>query len=126
MTKQKLSNLDNFKVYNSHGMIEFLSPVDILYLNIDNIVSINHCSCSFYKDSAIPKPFTKLNVPIKISLYGIKPSNLSKIKDKSEVIEFFTLLLKDLQFYDVTGIEYIEEENNKLVFIKMPLEKVTC
>lgn len=77
MTKKQLRSLNNFSVYNENGKINFINPVDITYLNIDNIVKINLLKIEVYSNEIPPKVGTKLNQKSQIEIYNIFQGNLT-------------------------------------------------
>lgn len=52
MKLEELERVKNFRVSNSFGSVEFPGEVDITYLNLDKIISIENNSAEVYPDSA--------------------------------------------------------------------------
>ena len=119
MSKKELQEVNNFIVYNSYGRIEFLCPVDLTYLNINNIIVIKQCYFSVYKSEHVPEAYEKLNVPFQVSLYNVCPP----LDDPSEeeIIEFGRQVGNEIEFWGGKNIEYRVGDNYTFVFVMDPI-----
>lgn len=132
LSKEELTRVSDFKVFNYYGKIEFLDDVDLTYTNLDDIIDINNLSFNIYKDCFVPKPYEKLNVPLKVFLYGIQPPiiessssiiSLSNDDYEKKIYEEFIFQLScELEFYGAKGVEY-DMETYELSFYMDPLKK---
>lgn len=71
-TAAELANVQNFKIFNEHGAIKFLEPVDLTGLNIDEIASIEKYSVSLYKNKEKPSSGKELNKKAEIEIYNLE------------------------------------------------------
>ena len=81
MTHDQLSAVNDFKMSNSYGMIEFEEPVDLTFTDLDKAVVLGKSEVmiyptDFYDAEERPLAGDKLNRQAIITLYGIK-SNLN-------------------------------------------------
>ena len=125
LTKKELENLNNFIVYNNYGKIEFLEPVDLTYITIDDIISIDELNIRLYNSdyytNNIPSVGEKLNVISKVTIFGVEPP--SNIISNEELQNMF---LEDIKLNLINSnakfIGYFPNDNFKLVFEKSPIE----
>ena len=84
---KELKAVNNFKIYNKYGSIEFFGATDITELNFAHLVTINQKSVEVYPiDTEHNKPpiGQKLNKPALITLFG---GNKPKKDQKPEQVE---------------------------------------
>jgi len=75
MTYAELEAVDNFKIWNQHGSIEFIGKVDLTYCNLPKIIDILPKNIDVYPDETDKPPRgKKLNVPAILCFFGgVKP-----------------------------------------------------
>jgi hypothetical protein len=67
MDKNRLGSIKNFEVWNEYGKIKFLDPVDLTYINLDNI-SIEKGQIFIDK---LESDMKKLNKRAELEMYGV-------------------------------------------------------
>lgn len=79
MSENQLKFIPSFCVYNKHGLVRFTEPVDITYLNLDEIISIDEYFISVYNNN-VKKPARgkKLNVSFELEFYNIASTPWTK------------------------------------------------
>jgi hypothetical protein len=77
MTVKELENVENFKVWNEHGSIEWVDKTDLTNVNLADIITIQRQQVEVYDDErhATTKPTVgkKLNKPAIITLNNVRP-----------------------------------------------------
>ncbi len=122
MKRNELKQVHNFKIWNNFGSIEYPEPTDLIGVNIDDLVFIEHKQAEVYPDpSKKPKVGLKLNKRAIITLNDIN-STEEKLRIKVNKIEDTKFISYDqnakiLKFevahftkYGVTDDESEEEE----------------
>jgi len=78
MTTAQLKKVDGFIIENEHGRIEFLEPVDLTGVDLEDAVTIEPNAIEVYKDDDLSKvkPLLgqKLNHPAKATLFRVPPT----------------------------------------------------
>jgi hypothetical protein len=115
MSEDQLKDIKDFEIYNEHGRIKFLSPVDIRELNLDTIVLIEPMRARLYDKPAVkPKKGEGLNVPCEIYLYNVKcRENLTE----EEIKEYKEALMKSVREKGAKFIAYDEKESILVISI---------
>lgn len=91
MREEELQNLEKFEVFNEHGKISFKKPVDVTYINIDEIITIGPMYINVYNGH--PPPYgIKLNKEARIHIYNYELSEEAENSD-----EGFRLFVVDLE-----------------------------
>jgi len=96
MPLSQLQHLEGFVVERPGvGRIEWLEPVDLSYVDLDAVVCISEGSAGLYPpgeeagasatpdapdapDAPYDEPGTKLNVPVRITIYGLFPGKATR------------------------------------------------
>ena len=99
MTRNELKSVKNFKIWNEHGSIEYPEPTDLLGVNLDDLVFIEHKQAEVYpehieRQNKKPRVGEKLNKRAIITLNNITSSE-EKLKAKISKIEDATFLSYD-------------------------------
>jgi len=72
MKRNELKSVHNFKIWNRYGSIEYPEPTDLIGVNIDDLVFIEHKQAEVYPDaSKKPNVGQKLNKRAIITLNDI-------------------------------------------------------
>lgn len=96
MTLEQLQNVENFKVSNKYGQIEFVGKVDLTEVDIKDVVIIEEGEAEVYDDERYhpegkggrkikPKVGEKLNTEAIITLYGMGAPQFSEEGDQGIV-----------------------------------------
>ena len=93
MTEEELKKVKNFSIFNQFGKIEFLEPVDLTQLDLDNIVSIENKSILVYQNYK-PEEGKELNKPANIHLYKCFANCDGNEDISSDEIKEFVKILK--------------------------------
>ena len=115
LDKADLRKIQNFKVENEHGIIEFLEEVDLTYVNIDEVVDIDDLVVSLYSNINVPRKYYKLNVPCRYTLFNFFPVK-EAIHDKKYFNHFLDVTIKELNSKGATLIDYDLENNFRITF----------
>ena len=84
LTNEELKNVKNFKVYNKHGSVEFLEPVDLTNKNLNDIITIEEGLVSVYKGYKSNKDDNTINKELnKENGSKIKPLEGTELNKKS-------------------------------------------
>ena len=97
MTGEQLKKVENFKIWNEFGEIEWLGAVDVRGANLDLWVIIKNSSAEVYPEDLfdeITKPDrgTRLNQPALITLFNIFPKSEHKSKNFKEKLKQICLM----------------------------------
>ena len=99
MTEKELKNVNNFKISNKFGKIKFLVPVDLAFLNFNDVISITSNSVQIYPGQELPEIGQGLNKPAVITV-----KNLFEMDDKlSDLKEFIKNKGKFLKYNSENG-----------------------
>lgn len=108
----ELAAVENFSIYNSHGSIRFMKPVDLIAVDLTQDVSIAHASVSVYEDlpDGVVKPAkgTKLNVPATVTMHKLFVKKNEKESSKKYFAEYCARNFCQFVSYD--------EKSGKFVF----------
>ena len=90
MSKTELKEVENYKVFNEFGSIEFFGITDLTQVDLCDIVTISQSNVEVYDDvrHAQSKPAVgyKLNKPALITLNNIRPlHNQSAVQKESKL-----------------------------------------
>ncbi|KYQ90088.1 putative nucleoporin 98 [Tieghemostelium lacteum] len=101
---QQLANVDNFRVSNKYGILQYEEPVDLREQVLDKIISIKHNIVSVYDEEYGDKPpmGKGLNHKANITLFDIKPA-------KGSIEQFREKILK---IHKRDGSEFISYEDS--------------
>lgn len=90
MTLEDLQTVQNFSIFNVFGKVEFESPTDVTFQDLDEAVKISHGSIEVYPDEEgqryhIEKPAigTKLNKPAKLYYFRMNLPNYSRLSKRA-------------------------------------------
>ena len=78
MTVEELEHVENFSISNKNGKIEFVEPIDLTGVNLDQIVNIIPGKVELYKNnniSFLPQPGKGLNKKAIIHIYNCLEDN---------------------------------------------------
>ena len=56
MPKRELMNVKNFKIFNEFGEVEFLAPVNLIEVNLDEEINIEKYSIEINDNPKLKKP----------------------------------------------------------------------
>jgi len=95
MTTQKLKKIENFKISNDFGSVQFLGETDVTEVDLADVVSIIQSTCEVYDDERHKetKPIVghKLNRPAIITLNKMHPrenqTTTQKEKKLKEILD---------------------------------------
>ena len=87
MKRNELKQVHNFKIWNNFGSIEYPEPTDLIGVDLDKLVFIEHKQAEVYPDPSMkPKVGQKLNKRAIITLNDIN-STEEKLRTKVNKIE---------------------------------------
>ena len=106
MSEEELARVKNFTVFRPNvGKIEWAGETDVRFLNLDEIVKIEHKEVFVYEESATispPEVGVGLNKPAVVTLCNVFPKEGSSLKKKQDfqqkLIDF--CLLNDAEMLD--------------------------
>ena len=92
MSLYQLQNVENFKIWNEHGSVEFIDNVDLTDVDLADVVTIVAKYAEVYNDdeqhkNTKPKVGQKLNNPAIIKLNNIKPRKNQTSSAKEEILK---------------------------------------
>lgn len=108
MTVEELEQVENFSISNKNGKIEFIEPIDLTGVNLDQIVNIIPGKVELYKNnniSFLPQPGKGLNKKAIIHIYNCLEEN-----DKNAEL---SLTYQQEKTIEVNGVFKSYDQNKK-------------
>lgn len=87
MSSDELQHVSNFTISNEFGKIRFLTDVNLLGLNIDDIITIEHLKVMIYYFKSKPPKGEELNVPKEITINHLFISEKEEEELKISIME---------------------------------------
>lgn len=73
MTYVELKAVENFEIWNKHGRVVFLEPVDLIGVDLTQAIKIYPGVIYVYEDVQKPEPGTKLLKQAKLTIFNCRP-----------------------------------------------------
>lgn len=101
MGEESLSRVEGFEVHREgFGSIKFEGRVDLRWVNLDEVISIDQDSASVYEsvitsaDQDRPDVGVGLNCPAEVTLYNVRPQCKNQEEPTQEEVEKFVRKIK--------------------------------
>lgn len=111
---ENLKEVEELKIWNEHGSVEFIGKTDVTGVDFADIITISKGNVEVYDDERhkLTKPAVgqKLNNPAIIILQGIKMKRGQTVADKEQ------RLRENLKKVDEGGAEHISYDSEKSIW----------